>query len=195
MDSGISAVNLCSALWLAFCIVWFVVAFRTKRTQQRASLGSRLIYGILVTAAFYLVFGHPPYPWLHLRIVPNNPLLTATGVALTAAGVAIAIWARFYLGQNWSSAVTVKVGHELIRSGPYTRVRHPIYSGLLLALLGTALVRGQLRGIPAMVLLWAGFDIKRRIEERFMLKTFGAEYEDYMRATGAVIPRLRLETQ
>ena len=102
------------------------------------------------------------------------------------------MWARFYIGQNWSSAVTIKIGHELIRTGPYAWVRHPIYSGLLLAMIGTALACRETRGLLAIVLLWLGFWIKSRMEEGFMRKAFGPEYQEYSRSTGALIPRLRL---
>ena len=87
--------------------------------------------------------------------------------------------------------MTVKVGHRLIRSGPYRWVRHPIYSGIILAMMGTALDRRQVRGLVAVVLFCIGFKIKSRIEERFMAATFGAEYEQYKGSTGAIIPRLR----
>ena len=113
------------------------------------------------------------------------------GIAITAAGLLFTIWARTYLGRNWSGTVTVKVGHQLIRSGPYRWVRHPIYSGLILATIGTAIVRGQVRGIVAVVLLWIGFVMKSRIEERVMAATFGPEYEEYSRTTGAIVPRLK----
>jgi protein-S-isoprenylcysteine O-methyltransferase Ste14 len=95
-----------------------------------------------------------------------------------------------YIGENWSSAAAVKVNHELIRTGPYAWVRHPIYSGLLLAAIGTSLVRDEVRGILALPILWFGFWIKSRIEEQFMLKTFGPAYAEYSRSTGALIPRL-----
>jgi protein-S-isoprenylcysteine O-methyltransferase Ste14 len=104
----------------------------------------------------------------------------------------LAIWARFYLGENWSSAVSIKVGHQLIRSGPYAWVRHPIYSGLILAAIGTALVRGEIRGALAIVLLWYAFSVKTRMEEVFMRKTFGPDYEAYSASTGALVPRIRM---
>ena len=106
-------------------------------------------------------------------------------------GIAFAIWARFYIGQNWSSAVTIKVDHQLIRTGPYAWVRHPIYSGLILAMIGTAIARREPRGFVSVVLLWLGFLIKSRMEEKFMRKTFGPDYEDYSKSTGALVPRLR----
>jgi protein-S-isoprenylcysteine O-methyltransferase Ste14 len=82
------------------------------------------------------------------------------------------------------------VNHELVRTGPYRFVRHPIYSGIVLAMLGTALDRRQVRGFVATALFYFGFTIKRRIEDEYMRSTFGSEYDDYMRSTGALFPRL-----
>src|SRR5439155_10935097 len=95
-----------------------------------------------------------------------------------------------YIGQNWSGTVTIKVGHTLIRTGPYRWVRHPIYSGILLAMIGTALARGKPISVLAIVLFWFGFWFKSRLEEQFMRKTFGQEYDEYARSTGALVPKL-----
>jgi protein-S-isoprenylcysteine O-methyltransferase Ste14 len=126
------------------------------------------------------------------RFLPRQPVLDVAALVLTIAGIAFAIWARFWLGGNWSSAVSVKVGHELIRSGPYAWVRHPIYSGLLVALFGTALARARPVGFLAVALFWLGFWIKSRMEEEFMRQTFGERYTEYVRETGALIPKIRL---
>jgi protein-S-isoprenylcysteine O-methyltransferase len=109
-----------------------------------------------------------------------------TGLALTAAGCAFAIWARLLLGGNWSSSVTVKQDH--IRRGPYAIVRHPIYSGFLLGLLGTALALGELRGIAGLALASIGWHMKSRREEAFMTAEFGAEYTRYQCEVKALIP-------
>ena len=184
------AMRICGWLWTSLLTVWVILMLRRKETQERESLGSRLSYSVPTVLAFYLLFGGIPYAWLHLRILPPAQPLQALGVALTVLGIAFAIWARFYIGENWSGSVTVKVGHELIRSGPYAWVRHPIYSGLLLATLGTALVRDEVRGALAVPILWIAFRMKTRIEEEFMMKTFGPAYTEYSKSTGSLIPRL-----
>ena len=187
-----SGMSICGCLWIAFGVLWLVWALRSKPTQMRESLGSRFSHVVATVAAFYAMFsGDVPLGWMHTRVVPRGPWIEALGIALTVAGMAFAIWARAYLGGNWSSNVTVKVGHQLVRTGPYRWVRHPIYSGLILAMMGTALNRRQVRGVVAVILLWVGFTIKSRIEERFMAATFGPEYDEYRRATGAMVPRLR----
>jgi protein-S-isoprenylcysteine O-methyltransferase Ste14 len=151
-----------------------------------------MLYGIPVIIACYLSFSKHTLGWLDTRLIPLNHGIVAAAITLTALGIALAIWARFYLGQNWSSAVSIKVGHELIQTGPYAWVRHPIYSGLLLAMIGTALGRPEPRSALAVFFLWLGFWIKSRMEEKFMHKTFGPEYEAYSKSTGALIPRLRI---
>jgi protein-S-isoprenylcysteine O-methyltransferase Ste14 len=184
--------SICGYLWSAFFVIWLLWAFATKRTQTRESLVSRIPYLMFTVAAFYAMFSHDvAYDWLHLRILPRDLPIENLGIALTAAGLLFSVWARAYLGRNWSGNVTIKVGHELIRSGPYRWVRHPIYSGMILAMIGTAINKGQLRGFIAVVLLWIGFSLKSKIEERFMVTTFGQEYEHYSRNTGAIVPRLR----
>ena len=188
-----NAMRICSFLWLLLSLVWLGAWLRTKKTQELASFGSRLRYGAPVVVAFYLLFNENlPFRWLKLRFIPHHIFIELLAVTLTALGIALAIWARLYIGQNWSSAVTIKIGHQLIRSGPYAWVRHPIYSGLLLATIGTALARSEVRGVLAFALLWLGFWIKSRMEEGFMRKTFGAEYEEYSSSTGALIPRMHL---
>ena len=173
-------------------MVWALWAIRTKRTEQRESVASRLSYSLLLMAGFYLIFARSiPVLWLRQPILPREAWVQVMGIAITAAGLLFAIWARLYLGTNWSGTVTVKVGHELVRSGPYRWVRHPIYSGLLLATIGTGIERGEVRGILGFLFACAGFLIKLRREEKFMKATFGAQYDDYSRTTGALLPRPR----
>jgi protein-S-isoprenylcysteine O-methyltransferase Ste14 len=95
-----------------------------------------------------------------------------------------------YLGTNWSGTVTIKQDHELITGGPYRFVRHPIYSGLLLAFIGTALARGEWRGVLAVALTFVAFWRKLRIEEQWMRQQFGVAYEEYARRVAALAPHI-----
>jgi protein-S-isoprenylcysteine O-methyltransferase Ste14 len=186
------AMHICLDLWMVLAMIWLIVSLRTKRTQERVDIASRLLYGIPVILGFGLMFdNHFPVRWLQSNILPANVFLRLLGVMLTAVGLAFAVWARFSIGQNWSSAVSIKVGHQLVRTGPYAWVRHPIYSGILLMMIGTALVVGQVRGVLAPLVLWSAFWVKSRMEEGFMRKTFGQDYTDYSRSTGALVPRIR----
>ncbi len=182
--------NLYAILWSVFLLVWLIGWLLTKRTQERAPFTTRLAYGVPITFGSYLIFAKNPALTRLPRLLPEGMPFETLALVLTVSGLAVAIWARFYLGKNWSGAVTIKVGHELIRRGPYRWVRHPIYSGLLLALLGTALRRGRVVDLFAVPLFALGFWIKIRQEERFMRKTFGEQYTEYGQSTGALVPRL-----
>ena len=184
---------ICDILWVAFWALWVVWALWMKKAERRETMATHLLHTLLAAAGFLLMFSEigAPWPWLYLRVLPRSLWLDAVGIALTLAGFAFAVWARIHLGRNWSSSVTSKVGHELIRTGPYRWVRHPIYTGLLLALFGTALVRGQVRGLLALVLVYAAWKIKSRVEEQMMTSTFGEAYSTYAGATGAMFPRVR----
>ena len=177
-------------LWLALGIVWLLGAITAKRSARTQSPGSRLLQIMPEIAAFFLLFGRFMWPhWLRWRFVGEQALATAwVGLALTVAGIALAIWARLWIGRNWSGRVTIKEQHELIQNGPYAIVRHPIYAGLLLAILGTAIVHGELRGLLALPLAALGWAWKLRMEEAFMAQQFGSAYLDYKRRVKALIP-------
>ncbi len=127
-------------------------------------------------------------PWLSARFVPDSFEWQSFGATVTIAGVAIAIWARFYLGANWSASITVKQDHQLIRSGPYSVVRHPIYSGLLLAMFGTAIYMGEICGLLAVALATWAWKMKSRLEEAYMESEFGDQYVSYRKEVKALVP-------
>jgi len=139
---------------------------------------------------YCIFYGNNLGHWWHGDIFAYRPWIGWAGVAITLLGFILTFWARFTLGDNWSSNVTIKVDHELIRTGPYRWVRHPIYTGLIVAMAGTALARDQWRGLPATLLIWLSFTIKRLKEEEFMRQTFGEQYAEYSKTAGAIFPRL-----
>ncbi len=175
--------------WVTFLVFWLVAGFFASRAIKRQSWWSRVLTLTAGTIPGYLLFtdklGHGLLGW---RFVPRELAVLVTGVALTYAGLALAIWARLILGRNWSATVTIKEDHRLVRTGPYSVVRHPIYSGLLLAVLGTALVVGELRGLAAVAIAFVGLLAKSRTEERFLTEQFGQEYEEYRQHTRALVP-------
>ena len=176
-------------LWSLWALYWLISAANTKSTQRRESPGSRLAHLIPLLVGGVLIAWHATrWPWLAARLWPRSATVYGFGVALLAAGLAFAIWARAHLGRNWSGTVTVKEGHELIRSGPYAYVRHPIYTGILAALLGTALASGTVHAALGLALIAAALLRKLRIEERFMREAFPGEYERYRGEVPALIP-------
>lgn len=164
-----------------------------KRARWRERFAARLIDRVpALLCAALLIPGTRNWwpPLLSARFIPEGAAAPWLGAALVAGALGFAVWARFQLGRNWSDRVAVKEDHVLITSGPYAIVRHPIYSGLLLALVGTALAVGEWRSLLAVGA--AAIFILRRvgIEERRMAETF-AEYEAYRRTTPALFPRWR----
>jgi protein-S-isoprenylcysteine O-methyltransferase Ste14 len=183
--------RLFSFLWLAWVAYWWISARGVKQAVRRESRISRIGHFLpLGVAAWLLAAPSLPHGWLTRPILPPSAALAITGVAVTALGLALTAWARQLLGANWSGDVTVKQDHELIRRGPYRFVRHPIYSGLLLAFCGSALARDDWRGLAALLIVWLALWRKWRLEERFMRETFGPAYSEYAAGTPAVIPRL-----
>ena len=176
------------ALWMAWLTYWALASRDVKRTAWHESLASRAShYGPLLLAAIALGAPNAVPVVLRERFAAPSLELSALAIILVAAGLTYASWARIHLGRNWSAMVTVKEGHELVRSGPYAQVRHPIYSGIILAFIGTALEIGEWRGLIAAALAFIAFAIKSRIEDRRMAETFD-DYAAYARTTSALIP-------
>lgn len=176
----------CWAVWL---LIWLVAAFRNKRTARRENGRSWALHMLpLAIAGVLLIADSTPWPFLQREIWPYRSAFHWIALALTIAGLAFALWARSSLGRNWSGSVQVKSQHALVRSGPYRWVRHPIYTGLLAALLGTAVALDQWRGVLAFVIVLAALLYKLRLEERWMTETFGDSYRDYRKHSKALIP-------
>jgi len=179
-------------LWMTVGVVWLVAALAAKRTARTQSSTSRVLHFCLVFTAFFLLFGRIAWPsWLRWRFVSEQSMAGAwIGLTLTAAGVAFAIAARFWIGTNWSARVTIKEDHQLIQNGPYALVRHPMYSGFILAFLGTAIVYGEIRGLLGLALSALGWVLKLRTEEALLSEQFGSAYLDYKHRVKALVPFL-----
>lgn len=176
-------------LWLAVGIVWLIGAFAVKQTSRRQSPGSRLVQLVLGVVAFMIGFSKRfEFGILSRPFWPDSPIVIYSGLAATALGIGFAIWARFMLGGNWSGTVTVKEDHSLVKKGPYAIVRHPIYTGLLLALIGTVVVFNEVRCLITLGIVLVMFLLKISIEEQFMREHFGDEYTEYSRRVRALVP-------
>jgi protein-S-isoprenylcysteine O-methyltransferase Ste14 len=181
--------NLISTLWLVWLAIWTASAFRTKRVVRVENLASRLTHLVpLGIGVGLLTSAHFAGPTLATRIYPRTDGTFWFGTALVALGLSFAVWARAHLAGNWSGTVTLKQDHDLIRSGPYRLARHPIYTGILLAVLGSAIALAEWRGIVALVLITLAFLRKIDIEEGFMSARFGEAYARYRAEVPALIP-------
>jgi protein-S-isoprenylcysteine O-methyltransferase Ste14 len=181
------AVGFC---WLAFVIVWLLAAGRTKRTAERVA--NQAGYRVMWALAFGLMYvsrpGRANLGGLTAAVLPVNDLVVLLGLLLTIAGLALAFWARATLGGNWSGTIQFKENHELVQSGPYAFVRHPIYTAILMMFLGTAIANGTLGALIALPLAVASFIVKARQEEALMGKHFPDEYAAYRAHTRMIVP-------
>jgi protein-S-isoprenylcysteine O-methyltransferase Ste14 len=178
-------------LWVIFLLYWQIKAVNTKSTQRLEPAASRLLrVFIFLIAIVLLMTTRIPLPWLYLQLWPTGLWPFWLGAAITIAGLLFAVWARQHLGSNWSRSVTIKQGHELITTGPYGVVRHPIYTGILAGFLGSAIALSQVRGLIAFALIFLAIWIKFRMEEKWMRAQFGETYAAYARHTAALVPFL-----
>jgi protein-S-isoprenylcysteine O-methyltransferase Ste14 len=176
--------------WYVFALYWLITWLRVKRTKSTEAVAQRLLTIAPMLLAFELLFSDSLRVGpLSLRFVPAQDWIAWSGIALTSLGVTIAIWARYCIGQYWSSRVTLKEDHRVIRSGPYALVRHPIYTGMQFAAVGTALVAGEWRGVVAVIVIGAAHSRKALREEALLTRELGEEYASYRRGTGFLLPR------
>jgi protein-S-isoprenylcysteine O-methyltransferase Ste14 len=188
----ISPTRAVSGLWLAWLLGWLLAARATARTVVRQSVTSRLAHSVLIWGGALLLFVQSDrWGILTHPIIPASTWIIWSGVVLVALGLGFSAWARAHLGRFWSGTVTFKADHALIRTGPYGVTRHPIYTGLLLALAGTALVRCTPAALVGLVLMVLGFVLKIRQEEQLLSEHFGSEYGVYQAEVPALVPGLR----
>jgi protein-S-isoprenylcysteine O-methyltransferase len=176
---------LINALWLILVAYLSIAGIGVK--QDNKAHGVQTLGLMLAVIAAFLLPYLPIFRFLNF--VPVNPVRGVVGVALCGAGLAFLVWGRAHLGRNWSQIVTVKEGHELVTSGPYRTVRHPMYTGALIALIGSAIVSG---GPWIFLLIILGIIFLRRVgaEDRLMAQQFPSEYPAYKARTKALVPYL-----
>lgn len=176
-------------LWLAVFAFWFLTALGVKRTVRTGSRGGAQIADFITALGWWLLLARGlrvgPLAW---RFLPDAPATAYTGLEITVAGLAFAVWARLSLGRNWSALPELKSDHQLSRSGPYGIVRHPIYSGFMLATVGTAIAFGEVGGLVSCALVILAWGYKARLEEAFLSQQFGPAYDQYRREVKALIP-------
>jgi protein-S-isoprenylcysteine O-methyltransferase Ste14 len=178
--------------WIVFLLYWIVSAIRTRVTVQTESFASRYFIVLIETVGFVLLFRHAAgIGFLGERFMHRTLASAIVGSILTWMGIGLAIWARYHLADYWSARITIKEDHQLIRTGPYARLRHPIYSGIILAAIGSAVVIDQWRCVLAVCLILTGYCIKARKEEAMLTQQFGESFREHQKHAGFLIPRFR----
>jgi protein-S-isoprenylcysteine O-methyltransferase Ste14 len=176
------------ALIVLFSVYWSIASKSSAPALSSESRLSRQIHVIALNLSVLVLI--LPVPGLARRFLPAGLLLQAIGLVLETAGILFAIWARRHLGANWSGEVRVATGHQLIRSGPYARIRHPIYTGVLAMYAGTMLVSGELHALLAVAIITLLYLRKLGQEEKILSTAFGPDYAVYRRDSWALIPPL-----
>jgi protein-S-isoprenylcysteine O-methyltransferase Ste14 len=177
--------------WIVFLLFWVVSARNAGTPVRRDTSRARFTINIILLIGGVLLSG---------GIIALGPLdrhfveavAWASGIAMVfvVGGLALAVWARIHLGRFWTGDVGIVDRPELIREGPYARIRHPIYTGVLLAAAGTALGIGEIRAVIGFALLFVGLYWKALREEGFLLRAFGRTYEEYRERAGFLLPKI-----
>jgi protein-S-isoprenylcysteine O-methyltransferase Ste14 len=184
------ALHFAEEAWTIWAVWWLAMAFFSKSTKRRESVAQRIEHLLPAMLGFTLVFREGfGGAWLARPIVAANPVLLGLCVIATILGLLFAVWARLILGSNWSGTVTIKTNHQLIRRGPYRWIRHPIYTGMLAALLATAVIQGQLSGMIGFAFVLLALYRKARREESFLSQEFGDGFMEHRQHTGMFLPR------
>jgi protein-S-isoprenylcysteine O-methyltransferase Ste14 len=175
--------------WCALLGYWFYNARKVKSSVYSQTTASRAVYMFFLLFSFGLLYFNVfAVGVLGYQLIPVNQLTGIVGVLICVMGVAFAIWARKILGDNWSAKITLKQGHQLIQSGPYKYVRHPIYTGFEIAFLGTAITIGQMKGFVGLSILFLNHYYKTTMEEELLREQFRDEYAGYARRVKRLIP-------
>ncbi len=181
-----------TTFWIVWLLYWIVSAWSVRRNEREESGNQRFLTALVLGIGGFLIFAQQshlgPLDW---RFVPEAISIHVVALAMVLAGLGISVWARRHIGQFWSGRVMLKEGHQLIQSGPYARVRHPIYSGIFLATLGTALFVGEWRALLGALIFFVAHWLKARREEALLAGKFGEAYESYRQRTGSLVPKLR----
>lgn len=183
-------------LIIVLAIVWTALGLYWGAPNEGPQSGEfkwyRLLRLVILASVFALLFWKATaVGFLGKHIVPDIRVLGWIGFFAAILGMFVTSWSRIALGRYWSDKVILQNEHQLIRTGPYSYMRHPLYSGVLLAVLGTALVLGEIRGLLSFTILLLNYAIKAKREERILAERFGAEFNTHVARTGFLLPRLR----
>ena len=176
-------------LWGGFFAYWWITALGNRSPVKRTVGRFGFLTTMALPAGLIIVAAGIFIPSLYtITVLPDSLPVAILGLVIVIAGIAFAILARVHLGRNWSSQPAIRENHTITRTGPYSIVRHPIYTGILTGILGTAIATGAMIAFVSLFVILVLFLIKIRIEEQFLLEEFGSGYEQYKRDVKAIVP-------
>jgi protein-S-isoprenylcysteine O-methyltransferase Ste14 len=176
-------------LWGGFFAYWWASALRNRTPFKRVPSRFGFLTTMGIPAGVILLAAGLVAPWLYAsRVLPDILPVDIAGLLTVILGICFALWARVHLGSNWSSRPAIHENHTITRTGPYAIVRHPIYTGILTGILGTAIATGALLAFISLLVILVLFLVKIRMEEQFLIEEFGVDYERYRGEVKALIP-------
>jgi protein-S-isoprenylcysteine O-methyltransferase Ste14 len=176
--------------WGLFWVYWFISAWMTRSPVKRRQSRRSWIFVMLLAGLLILFLSTSEPGFLERRVIPDGSVIGLMGTLITLLGLGFAVWARVHLGKNWSSLPAIRMDHTLIRTGPYSLVRHPIYTGLLSGIAGTVIILGEPMGLIALILVFVVSLGKIHLEEKYLEEEFGEDYTRYKKEVPALIPFL-----
>lgn len=188
-------IRLSQWLWGAFFLFWIISARARQRESAgeapaREGAGSRVAHVALVSLAFFLLLWPRWGRFLETELWRGQTWTIVAGLGIEILGLGFAVWARGALGKNWTGRITTSGAQDLVIAGPYRIVRHPIYTGFLTGLVGTAVVVDAVRGLVAVAIAAGAYARKVRREETALRGRFGSRYEEYSARVSALVPGL-----
>ncbi|MGB0949338.1 MAG: methyltransferase family protein [Marinirhabdus sp.] len=178
-----------TVIWIITGIYWVIAGQKIKKAKKKEDIRFRVFYMFFWVAPVLITFFNAiPTQWLNKRLYIENSTLNIVAFILAIVSLAFMVWSRVVLGENWSGRVAIKENHNLITSGPYRYVRHPMYTGFIFAFLWSAVLLGEVRGLISFIILIIGIVIKLRMEERFVREAFGEEYIAYAKRVKKIVP-------
>jgi protein-S-isoprenylcysteine O-methyltransferase Ste14 len=185
---GPPAMLLAVAILCIFSLYWSAAAKNSKPAVSSESKASRRFHLIVLNAGVLLLIFSFSIPGFRNPVLPASPILQLAGLTIEVAGFALAIWARRTLGANWSGEVRIATGHQLVRTGPYQWIRHPIYTAVLAMYLGILLVSGEVHAVVGLAIIVLAYLRKIRMEETILAAQFGEEFAAWRQETWALAP-------
>jgi protein-S-isoprenylcysteine O-methyltransferase Ste14 len=177
-----------AAIWIGMIVYWNISARNIRPVAKAEDAKSNQRRQLLLNLAILMLF--VPVPGLTRQFLAPTRAAVAAGFTVQAGSALFYFWTKRYLGRFWSSAIAIMKDHQLVRSGPYRLIRHPLYTGMVGMFVGTAIVSGQYHALIGAALGVFAYWGKIRIEERALSEAFGAEYDEYKRHSSALIPWL-----
>jgi protein-S-isoprenylcysteine O-methyltransferase Ste14 len=174
-------------MWMTWAVCWLAAAIRVEATKSSEGVVTRTPHLVALALSFFLIFRDSDNKIIYGRLYYNVAVAWLAD-SITAAGLLFSLWGQIHLGRYWSGMITLKEGYKLIRTGPYRWVRHPLYTGILTGVLGSAAMAGTGDALLGFAIILIAYLVKLHREEVLLTAQFGDEYRQFQREVFALVP-------